>query len=60
MAAPYARRAARWRRSWATSPLARRDYDDFLELWKDADLPLQAEVQAARRARDELTRPAAR
>jgi tetratricopeptide (TPR) repeat protein len=39
---------------------ARRDYDTFIELWKDADLPLQVEVQAARRARDELTRPAAR
>jgi serine/threonine-protein kinase len=36
---------------------ARRDYDTFLELWKDADAPLQAEVQAARRARDELGRP---
>jgi hypothetical protein len=39
---------------------ARRDYDVFIELWKDADLPLQAEVQAARRARDELARPAER
>jgi tetratricopeptide (TPR) repeat protein len=39
---------------------ARRDYDTFLSLWKDADTPLQAEVRAARRARDELSRPAAR
>jgi serine/threonine-protein kinase len=39
---------------------ARRDYDAFIGLWKDADLPLQAEVQAARRARDELSRPAER
>jgi hypothetical protein len=38
---------------------ARRDYDAFLELWKDADAPLQPEVQAARRARDELSRPSA-
>ncbi|HEX5819454.1 MAG TPA: protein kinase [Gemmatimonadales bacterium] len=39
---------------------ARRDYDVFLSLWKDADAPLQAEVQAARRARGELSRPQAR
>jgi tRNA A-37 threonylcarbamoyl transferase component Bud32 len=39
---------------------ARRDYDTFLTLWKDADEPLQAEVQAARRALDDLTRPHAR
>jgi serine/threonine-protein kinase len=39
---------------------ARRDYDMFLSLWKDADAPLQAEVQAARRARDELGRPQVR
>jgi serine/threonine-protein kinase len=39
---------------------ARRDYDTFIALWKDADLPLQGEVEAARRARDELARPVAR
>ncbi len=39
---------------------ARRHYDTFIGLWKDADAPLQAEVQAARRARDELNQPQAR
>ncbi|HEX5633140.1 MAG TPA: hypothetical protein VFX50_07930, partial [Gemmatimonadales bacterium] len=39
---------------------ARRHFDTFLELWKDADPPLQREREAVRRARDELDRPAAR
>jgi hypothetical protein len=39
---------------------ARRYFDTFLELWKDADAPLQAERETARRSRDELDRPAAR
>jgi tetratricopeptide (TPR) repeat protein len=39
---------------------ARRHYDAFIGLWKDADAPLQAEVQAIRRAREELDQPPAR
>ena len=55
----YARRAEVAAQLGATAA-ARRDYDTFLALWKDADAPLQPEVQAARRARDELARPAKR
>ena len=39
---------------------ARRDFDTFIGLWKNADAPLQPEVQAARRARDDLDRPVVR